>query len=217
MKRLLILLIFMIAACAPLSVDVNPTLAPPLPDSTPTSIPAVQVDPATSAPAAEVTDESNIDILANLPDPDCSALTPADQEGPYYTPDTPERTSLIDEGMQGKKLILAGYVLTADCLPIPTAWLDFWQADVNGEYDNEGYTLRGHQFTDNKGRYYLETILPGEYPQRPIEHIHVKLQIPGGEVFTTQLYFPIQPVNGLTVQLEDKGDHFVAYFNFIMK
>lgn len=214
MKRLLILLIFVITACAPASVDITPTPASPLPDASPTETTSPQVDSATNTP---VELESNVDILANLPNPDCAALTPADQEGPYYTPDTPERNSLIDEGMQGTKLILAGFVLTADCLPVPNAWLDFWQANANGEYDNEGYTLRGHQFTDNKGRYYLETILPGEYPQRPIEHIHVKVQLPAGEVFTTQLYFPTQPVNGLTVQLEDKGDHFIAYFNFVMK
>ena len=215
MKRLLTLLMFVIAACAPATVvDITPTPASPLPDSSPTETISPQVDSAINTPADL---ESNVDILANLPDPDCSTLTPADQEGPYYTPDTPERTSLIDEGMQGTKLILAGFVLTADCLPVPLAWLDFWQADANGEYDNEGYTLRGHQFTDNKGRYYLETILPGEYPQRPIEHIHVKVQIPAGEIFTTQLYFPSQPINGLTVQLEDKGDHFIAYFNFVME
>lgn len=206
MKRLLILLVMTITACTPLSVDKTPLPPAPTTASSPTDIVSPQLDSA-----------SNVDILANLPHPDCSALTPADQEGPYYKSDTPERTSLLEERMQGTKLILAGFVLTADCLPVPNAWLDFWQANANGEYDNEGYTLRGHQFTDNKGRYYLETILPGEYPQRPIEHIHVKVQIPAGEVFTTQLYFPVQPVNGLTVQLEDKGDYLLAYFNFVIQ
>jgi protocatechuate 3,4-dioxygenase beta subunit len=159
---------------------------------------------------------SNVDILANLPAPNCDAgPTPADQEGPYYKADTPDRTSLLEEGMQGKKLILVGFVLDKNCLPMPGAWLDFWQADSGGGYDNEGYTLRGHQFTDNKGRYYLETIMPGPYPQRPIEHIHVKLQASNRGVFTTQLYFPSNPVDGLTVLLEDKGDYFIAYFNFI--
>jgi protocatechuate 3,4-dioxygenase beta subunit len=31
-------------------------------------------------------------------------------------------------------------------------------------YGNSGYRLRGQQFTDAAGRYYLETIVPGEYP-----------------------------------------------------
>ncbi len=209
MKRLLILLLTMITACAPVPVvDETPPPASPQIEPSPTSMITAQTDSA----------NTRVDILANLPAPACNAvLTPADQEGPYYTPDTPERTSLLEDGTQGKKLILAGFVFTADCLPIPHAWLDFWQANASGVYDNEGYTLRGHQFTDNKGRYYLESILPGQYPQRPIEHLHAKVQIPGGEVFTTQLYFPPQPVNGLTVQLEDKGDFYLAYFNFVMK
>jgi protocatechuate 3,4-dioxygenase beta subunit len=144
-------------------------------------------------------------------------LTPENTEGPYYTPDTPERTSLLEEGWQGDKLILIGYVLDSNCRPIPNAWLDFWQADANGEYDNTGYTLRGHQFTDEQGRYTLETVMPGLYSSRPIRHIHVKVRAPGGEVVTTQLYFPEQPIDGLTVQLEDKGDYHLGIFNFVVR
>jgi len=119
--------------------------------------------------------------------------------------------------MQGTRLILAGYVLDQNCQPLPDAWLDFWQADANGEYDNAGYRLRGHQFTDAQGRYYLETILPGLYSSRPIEHIHVKIQPEGGEVVTSQLYFPQQPIEGLTVTIEDGGDYLAGYFNFVVQ
>jgi protocatechuate 3,4-dioxygenase beta subunit len=49
--------------------------------------------------------------------------------------------------------------------------------------------LRGHQFTDSAGRYRLDTIVPGLYTGRT-KHIHVKVQRPGGEVLTTQLFFP---------------------------
>lgn len=62
----------------------------------------------------------------------------------------------------------------------------------------------------------LRQFCPEQYPQRPIEHIHVKLQAPNGEVITTQLYFPEQPAEGLTVQLEDKGDYFLAIYNFVL-
>ena len=55
--------------------------------------------------------------------------------------------------MSGTKLIVTGYVFTTDCQPIAKAWLDFWQADSRGQYDNTGYTLRGHQFTDSQGHY----------------------------------------------------------------
>lgn len=153
----------------------------------------------------------------SLPAPVCNGLTPPQMEGPYYTPDTPERNSLLEEGMPGTRLLLVGYVLDQNCQPLPSAWLDFWQADSNGDYDNAGYRLRGHQFTDSQGRYYLETILPGLYSSRPIEHIHVKVRPEGGGEVTSQLYFPDQPVEELTVTLEDRGDHYVGYFNFVLQ
>jgi protocatechuate 3,4-dioxygenase beta subunit len=138
-------------------------------------------------------------------------------EGPYYQPDTPERNSLLEEGMQGTRLILVGYVLDQNCQPLPGAWLDFWQADANGEYDNTGYRLRGHQFADEQGRYFLETILPGQYASRPIEHIHVKVRPRGGEEITSQLYFPEQPMDGLTITIEDRTDYLLGYFNFVVQ
>jgi protocatechuate 3,4-dioxygenase beta subunit len=95
--------------------------------------------------------------------------------------------------------------------------LDFWQADANEEYDNAGSHLRGHQFTNAQGRFYLETVLPGLYASRPIEHIHVKVQPEGGEVLTSQVYFPERPIEGLTVTLEDRGDYFLGYFNFVVQ
>jgi protocatechuate 3,4-dioxygenase beta subunit len=123
----------------------------------------------------------------------------------------------VEEGMQGTRLILVGYVLDQSCNPLPNAWLDFWQADTNGEYDNQGYRLRGHQFTDVQGRYYLETILPGLYESRPIEHIHVKVKPDSGQEITSQLYFPNQPIDGLTVTLEERGEYVVGYFNFVVQ
>lgn len=152
-----------------------------------------------------------------LPAPACAGLTQSQTEGPYYTPNTQERNSLLEEGLPGTRLILVGYVLDQNCQPLADAWLDFWQADTNGEYDNAGYRLRGHQFTDEQGRYYLETVLPGLYQSRPIEHIHVKIQPAGAAEVTSQLYFPNQPIEGLTVTLEDRGDHFVGYFNFVVQ
>ena len=85
-------------------------------------------------------------------------------------------------------------VIDTSCAPIARALLDFWHCDDAGEYDNSGYTLRGHQFADSRGRYRLETIIPGVYTGRT-RHIHVKVQRPQGQVLTTQLYFPGEPGN----------------------
>jgi protocatechuate 3,4-dioxygenase beta subunit len=115
--------------------------------------------------------------------------TPEQTEGPFFTPDSPERRSLREHGVEGTTLALTGSVLATDCTPIGGALLDFWHADGNGRYDNEGYRLRGHQFADDQGRFRLETIVPGVYSGRT-RHIHVKVQARGGPALTTQLYFP---------------------------
>ena len=115
--------------------------------------------------------------------------TPELTEGPYFSSGTPRRRSLVTQGMRGTRLTITGYVLTSACRPIKRAKLDFWQADANGVYDNHGYRLRGHQLTDSAGRWRLDTIVPGVYTGRT-KHIHVKVQRPGGEVLTTQLFFP---------------------------
>ena len=114
--------------------------------------------------------------------------------GPFYTPDTPERASFLEEGITDTRFVVAGRVLTTDCRPIAGAVLDFWRADDVGGYDNVGYRLRGHQFTDENGQYRLETIVPGLYPGRT-RHIHVKVQVPDTRLLTTQMYFPNEAAN----------------------
>lgn len=109
--------------------------------------------------------------------------------GPFFLPHSPQRTSLIEAGINGTKIILSGRVWSTRYMPLPGALLDFWQANDAGEYDVDGFRLRGHQFADNEGRYRLETIVPGLYPGRT-RHIHVTVQPPNGSVLTTQLYFP---------------------------
>jgi protocatechuate 3,4-dioxygenase beta subunit len=129
--------------------------------------------------------------------PSCGANTSTtvpQTEGPFYKRATPQRSSLVDSGMAGERLMLSGFVTTTQCRPLPGTVLDFWQADAAGRYDNEGYRLRGHVVADAQGRFQIETIVPGGYPGRT-RHIHVKVQAPGGRVLTTQLYFPGEPLN----------------------
>ncbi len=152
-----------------------------------------------------------------------AGLTPAETEGPYFKAGSPETASIYQAGMPGTQLVLTGYVLTADCKPVAHALLDFWQADSGGNYDNSGYTLRGHQYTDDTGRYQLVTVVPGLYPGRT-EHIHVKVQAPNGPLLTTQLFFPGVQSNdsdsifnaSLVMTVEDTANGVEGQYNFIV-
>ncbi|MET3843344.1 intradiol ring-cleavage dioxygenase [Bradyrhizobium sp. OAE829] len=141
--------------------------------------------------------ESSVAQAPLPPTPAChdgEAATLAQTEGPYFKPSSPERIELFEEGMAGQPVELVGFVLTRACKPVSGALLDFWQADGKGQYDNSGFRLRGHQFTDAEGRYRLRSVVPGVYPGRT-RHIHVKVQPRGGRVLTTQLYFPGESQN----------------------
>ena len=115
-------------------------------------------------------------------------------EGPYFTPGSPERADLRTADLAGVALTLTGFAVDRDCRPIRRALLDFWQADAAGDYDNDGFTLRGHQYTADNGGFRLTTVVPANYGSRT-PHIHVKAQAPGASVLTTQLYFPGERLN----------------------
>jgi protocatechuate 3,4-dioxygenase beta subunit len=134
--------------------------------------------------------------LAATPSCDDGDEHPTDPqtEGPFFEPGSPRRRNLVAAGLRGVPLAVTGLVVDTHCRPVRGALLDFWQADAAGRYDNAGYRLRGHQFTDGRGRFDLRTIVPGLYPGRT-RHIHVKVQRPHGRVLTTQLYFPGEPRN----------------------
>jgi len=150
-------------------------------------------------------------------------------EGPFYTPETPERSVLYQAGIVGIPLVLVGRVLTTDCQPIAGAILDFWQTDGNGEYDNDGFRLRGHQFTDSEGNFRLETVKPRYYSQWGIKrcaHIHVKVQGNTTSLLTTQLFFPGEELNEkdnlykkeLEVKLLESGDGSLeTRFDFVLR
>jgi protocatechuate 3,4-dioxygenase beta subunit len=188
--------------------------------------PGSPAGPTTAAGPATTTAAGAAGTLA--PTPACDDgddPTLAQTEGPYFTPNSPERASLLEAGLGGRRLVVAGTVLTTDCRPVRRALLDFWQADDAGQYDNQGYRLRGHQFSDAEGGWRLETVVPGLYTGRT-RHIHVKVQAPDGPVLTTQLYFPGEPANDrdgifrpelLLADVRDRGDTRQGSFTFVLE
>jgi protocatechuate 3,4-dioxygenase beta subunit len=191
----------------------------------PVAAPSTTTSPAPTAGDAPTAATEAVAVLEPTPacGDDDDEPTVAQTEGPYYTPNTPERTSLLEEGMTGTVLQLSGFVLSTRCAPVGRALVDFWHCDAAGLYDNVGYRLRGHQFTDEQGRYELTTILPGVYSGRT-RHIHVKVQAPNQPVLTTQIYFPNEPENerdgifhpSLVVEASEGAEGMDALFNFVL-
>jgi protocatechuate 3,4-dioxygenase beta subunit len=188
---------------------------------TPTRVPRV-----TRTPQLTLTPTATPTLLPTpmCGDDDDDEPTISQTEGPFYTPETPERTSFIEDDTVGTHMVVAGFVLNTRCEPVPGAMLDFWHADDEGVYDNEGYKLCGHFFADDEGRWSLETIVPGLYPGRT-RHFHVKVQAPNESILTTQLYFPDEPDNArdgiyneaLLMEVEDlEDDSKQAFFNFVL-
>jgi protocatechuate 3,4-dioxygenase beta subunit len=144
-------------------------------------------------------------------------------EGPFFKPRSPERADLIEPGIKGRPIVLAGQVLDRGCKPLSHALIDLWQADDNGNYDNAGFRLRGHVFTDGEGRYRFRTIVPALYVGRT-RHFHVKVQPAGARVLTTQLYFPDEPMNRrdglfrseLTMRIARAGEDLEGRFDFVV-
>lgn len=121
------------------------------------------------------------------------AATERQTEGPFFRGGSPLRANLVGQ-LRGERVSIDGLVMTRNCQPVPGAIVDIWHADAAGDYDNRGYEFRGHQITDARGAWRLETIAPGRYPGRT-PHYHVKVTPPGGRTLTTQLYFPGDPGN----------------------
>ncbi len=160
------------------------------------------------------------------PTPECRDahdVTPRQTEGPYYTPNTPERANLREPGMKGVAVALGGLVLTRACKPVANTVVDLWHCDDAGAYDNTGFRLRGFVKTDAEGRYAFQTIVPGLYPGRT-RHYHVKVQAPQARLLTTQLYFPDEPGNArdflyrkeLLIRTAKVADGMAARFDFVV-
>jgi protocatechuate 3,4-dioxygenase beta subunit len=181
--------------------------------------------PATTGAGSRTTAAAGEQSLEPTPAcPDGDEATPAQTEGPYFTPDSPERADLREGVASGTGLVLSGAVVDTACRPLGRALLDFWQADAEGNYDNDGYRLRGHVFADGQGRFRVETVVPGLYTGRT-RHLHVKVQPPDGEILTTQLYFPGEPANArdrifrpqCVMQVADAVGGKQATFTFVVR
>ncbi len=113
--------------------------------------------------------------------------------GNSYKPITQTSTEL------GKGFHVRGTVFSAvDCMQIPSAKIQYWQAGKNGKYEDRFYA---QQVANEKGQFGFETEYPGTNPP----HIHFIITAPGYKTLTTQwvskgfrdrvtLYLTMEPV-----------------------
>lgn len=129
------------------------------------------------------------------PTPSCASgyeATPSTSAGPCFTPDSPRRDDITDGRYPGQELVVGGYILDRTCNPISGELIEVWQADPDGDYDLQGFHLRGHQYSVDNGRWIIWTVTSAPYGPRA-RHIPLRVQRPGGAVLTTQMFFPDDP------------------------
>jgi protocatechuate 3,4-dioxygenase beta subunit len=154
--------------------------------------------------------------------------TPDNIEGPFWVRGVPVRSDLDLYGDTGPEMTISGQVTDLACTPIPGAIVEIWQANPDGEYDNDSAEkrYRGQLAADADGRYSFHTLKPGWYlngPRYRPSHIHIKIWVEGRELKTTQLYFEGDPyiegdafvVDGLILPLSgDETSGFTGRFDF---
>src|SRR5215213_6424210 len=105
--------------------------------------------------------------------------TPPDALGPFYEPRAPVRAKV------GTGYVLTGRVLAArTCRAIPSARIEFWLANPQGEYDD---AHRATIFAGRRGGYRFESNKPPSYESRP-PHIHIRVSARGFRTLVTQHY-----------------------------
>ncbi len=178
-------------------------------------------------------------------------LTRQEVLGPMYNYGAPLfQRKLANDDEPGQKLILRGAVYSDGChTPLPGTLIEIWHADDEGQYDKKRpgdfleaappFHLRGMLKTDAKGRYEIQTIVPGAYPIPPdipgleqyggltrARHIHIKILPFLNVALTTQLYFKGDehlsgdPWGGhkpsLALDLRQDGEFMVSEFDFVL-
>ena len=126
--------------------------------------------------------------------------TTTDILGPFYRPDSPERSNLVIAGAPGDLAELTGIVRHKDCqTPYENAKVELWHCSADEIYDNDSdeFRYRGTTFCDKNGEYKFQTQMPVPYDAgggliRPA-HFHLMISAPGYQSLITQIYFQGDP------------------------
>ena len=109
--------------------------------------------------------------------------------GVWYRPGAPAEPALWREGDPGTRLLLRLLVMDTDAEPLPSAQVELWHADANGEVHADRY--RARLLTDRDGAVEVSTVLPG-YIWGP-RHVHVVVTHPDFRRLVTRVFFQRDP------------------------
>lgn len=130
-------------------------------------------------------------------------LTPTQTVGPYLSlglpwPDGPD---VVPDGTPGAVLV-GGTVVDGSGALVRDALVETWQADPDGRFDHpddprgaarsgvEGFRGFGRCPTDDEGRWWIRTVLPGALPAEA-PHVNVSVFARGLlDRVVTRIYFP---------------------------
>jgi catechol 1,2-dioxygenase len=171
----------------------------------------LRADALPTLPIGTLTHYPEFQALADAPAPGvvpgvlASNAKPTEDNilGPYFREGAPFRAKITPPLVKGIPLLVRGRVWGFDTKkPLAFAFLDIWQADADGRYDNDDpknppakgvYVNRARVVTDETGYYEYETIHPGPYKTGPDtwrpSHIHYLVRKAGYANLITQLYF----------------------------
>ncbi len=119
--------------------------------------------------------------------------TPPEDLGPFYKKGAPNTANLRVAREPGLPLRISGRILDTRGDSVHGARVELWHADQRGFYDVQGYRYRAKLALDGATDYQVETIMPGHYPDRPVQHVHYLITAPGCKPLITQLYFATDP------------------------
>jgi protocatechuate 3,4-dioxygenase alpha subunit len=162
-----------------------------------------------------------------------TSVTSSQTVGPFFGPalvraDESQHV-LVTPDTEGQRIRIEGRVLDGAGAVVPDAMIEIWQANAFGRYnhpDDESdrpldpaFIGFGRSATDDEGRYWFETILPGPVPfdRQRSQAPHIALTIFARGLLNhlfTRLYFEDEPANAndpiLRLVPEDRRDTLVA-------
>ena len=142
------------------------------------------------------------------------ALTPSQTAGPFFhdcllREDAPGNV-LVRPETEGERIRIEGHIHDGDGVPVSDALVEIWQANSHGRYshpvDRRPAPLDptfggfGRCGTDERGRYWFETVRPGRVPfdERSWQAPHILVTVFARGLLNhlvTRLYFEGEPAN----------------------